>query len=103
MASKILPFPSSQRGTGEADDQVLRPHDDIDQGMACLGLSSLAMDPLVLAFDMQKRCRLMLEEVEEFQAYLKEQKRPNVVELRIFKNNLQAELKILDKVHGHTR
>ena len=51
-----------------------------------------------LAADMQKRCRLFLDELEQFQAYLKDQKRENQVELRTFKSALQTELRTIDKV-----
>jgi len=51
-----------------------------------------------LAADMQKRCRLFLDELEQFQTYLKDQKRENQVELRIFKSALQTELRTIDKV-----
>ena len=51
-----------------------------------------------LAADMQKRCRLFLDELEQFQTYLKDQKRENQVELRTFKSGLQTELRTIDKV-----
>lgn len=51
-----------------------------------------------LAADMQQRCRLFLGELEQFQAYLKDKKNENQVELRTFKAGLQTELKTIDKV-----
>lgn len=51
-----------------------------------------------LAAHMQKRCRLFLNELEQFQAYLKGQKKENQVELRTFKSGLQMELRTINKV-----
>lgn len=50
------------------------------------------------ALAMQKRCRDLLNELEEFQAYLKQQKKESSVELRTFKGGLQAEMKLLNRV-----
>jgi len=61
-----------------------------------------------LAADMQQRCRLFLDELEQFQAYLKDQKKENQVELRTFKAGLQSEMRTIEKVSidchslGHT-
>lgn len=51
------------------------------------------------ALDMQRRCRLLLDELEQFQAYLKKQSKENDVELRTFKSDVQSEMKFIDKVH----
>ncbi|KAN0110459.1 Protein of unknown function (DUF1308) domain containing protein [Hyaloscypha variabilis] len=51
-----------------------------------------------LAANMQKRCRLFLDELEQFQAYLKGQKKENQVELRTFKSGLQTESRTIDKL-----
>jgi hypothetical protein len=51
-----------------------------------------------LAADMQQRCRLFLDELEQFQAYLKDQRKEKHVDLRIFKSGLQSEMRMLDKV-----
>jgi len=51
-----------------------------------------------LAADMQQRCRLFLAELEQFQAYLKDQKKERQVELRTFKASLQSEMKAIDRV-----
>ncbi len=51
-----------------------------------------------LVADMQERCRLFLDELEQFQAYLKDQRKEKHVDLRIFKSGLQSEMKMLDKV-----
>ncbi len=50
------------------------------------------------AIEMQQRCRLLLQELEQFSDYLREQKRENAVEFRTFKGGLQSEMKLLDKV-----
>lgn len=51
-----------------------------------------------LAADMQQRCRLFLDELEQFQTYLKDQRKEKHVDLRIFRSGLQSEMKMLDKV-----
>ncbi|KAE9372305.1 hypothetical protein N431DRAFT_545000 [Stipitochalara longipes BDJ] len=51
-----------------------------------------------VATDMQKRCRLFLDELEQFQTYLKGQKKENQVELRTFKSGLQTESRTIDKL-----
>lgn len=50
------------------------------------------------AFSMQQRCRDLLNELEEYQAYLKQLKKESSVELRTFKGGLQAEMKLLNRV-----
>jgi hypothetical protein len=57
------------------------------------------VDTHTLALDMQRRCRLLLDELEQFQAYLKKQSKENDVELRTFKSDVQSEMKFIDKVH----
>jgi hypothetical protein len=56
------------------------------------------VDTHTLALDMQRRCRLLLEELEQFQAYLKRQSKENDVEVRTFKSDVQSEMKFIDKV-----
>ncbi|PMD21950.1 hypothetical protein NA56DRAFT_571372 [Hyaloscypha hepaticicola] len=51
-----------------------------------------------LAADMQQRCRLFLDELEQFQTYLKDQRKEKHVDLRIFRSGLQSEMKMLDKL-----
>jgi len=55
-------------------------------------------DGPALALDMQKRCRLLLDELEQFQAYLKKQGKENTAELRAFKTEVQSEMRLIDKV-----
>ncbi|PSS12989.1 hypothetical protein M430DRAFT_105723 [Amorphotheca resinae ATCC 22711] len=47
--------------------------------------------------DMQQRARLLLEELEQFQTYLKEKKKEDTVHLSSFKTDVQHELKLLEK------
>jgi hypothetical protein len=51
-----------------------------------------------LALDMQERCSVLLEELEQFQAYLKEKKKEAQVEVKGFKNDLRNELKRIRNV-----
>ena len=51
-----------------------------------------------LASEMQERCRILLKELEQFQAHLKRQRKENTVEVRTFRSGLQAEKKLIDKV-----
>lgn len=60
------------------------------------------IDTHTLALDMQRRCRLLLDELEQFQAYLKKQNRENDIELRTFKSDVQSEMKFIDKVGCET-
>jgi hypothetical protein len=60
---------------------------------------SAEIDAEKLASDMQARCRKLLNELEQFQAHLKKQRKEHTVELRTFRSGLQAEMKLIDKVH----
>ena len=61
------------------------------------------MDNTVLVGDLLKRCRDLLDELEEFKSFLVEQKKENAVELRQFYNSVASELKSLEKVCGFLR
>jgi hypothetical protein len=50
------------------------------------------------AIDMPLRARLLLDELSEFQQYLKDRKREDAIYLRAFKSDVQQELKLLEKV-----
>ncbi|KAF4636789.1 hypothetical protein G7Y89_g1289 [Cudoniella acicularis] len=56
------------------------------------------IDAEKLASEMQQRCRTLLAELEQFQAYLKQKRKEHGVELRTFKTGLQAEMKLIDKL-----
>ncbi|TVY33396.1 UPF0415 protein-like protein, partial [Lachnellula subtilissima] len=56
------------------------------------------IDGHALALDMQQRCRLLLDELEQFQAYLKEEGKEHSAELRALKTEVQSEMKVLDKI-----
>jgi len=58
------------------------------------------IDGYALALNMQQRCRLLLDELEQFQAYLKEEGKEHSAELRALKTEVQSEMKVLDKVSG---
>jgi len=47
--------------------------------------------------DLLQRCRVLLDELEQLQQYLVEEKKEDV-ELRHFKNSVKAESKLLEKV-----
>ncbi|RDL39708.1 Uncharacterized protein BP5553_04048 [Venustampulla echinocandica] len=102
------------------DPDISRNHNSLDRKMESLDLTdrrpfvacsatgsteasstpeaSFEVDPEALALDMQQRCRLLLNELEQFQAYLKERNKANNVELRTFKGGLQAEMKLIHKL-----
>jgi hypothetical protein len=67
-------------------------------GLGSLNLSDPATDATTLASDMQQRCQLLLHELEQFEAHLRDQKKQSQVELRAFKSFLQSEMRMLDKV-----
>ena len=55
-------------------------------------------DGHALALDMQQHCRLLLDELEQFQVYLKEQGKEHSAELRALKNEVQSEMRFIDRV-----
>ena len=70
-----------------------------DENMAGLELNESAIETERDASDMLQRCRLLLDELEPYQLYLKQQKKENSVEkLHTFKSHVQNEMKLLDKV-----
>lgn len=50
------------------------------------------------ALDLQRRAKLLLEELVQFEQYLKERKRENTIYLTPFKSDVKNELKLLEKV-----
>jgi hypothetical protein len=87
--------PESSARVDEADENV---PEGLHGGLVGLEISDPAAEVEKLASDMQQRCRVLLDELEQFHSYLKRQRRENHVELRTFKSGLQAEMKLLDKV-----
>lgn len=95
--------------SNNGDEGFQRPN-KLDGDMANLTLSETTtpvdsstgdgeeIDAQKLASDMQQRCQTLLQELEQFQAHLKQKKKQNDVELRTFKTGLQAEMKLIDKV-----
>jgi hypothetical protein len=79
----------------EADENVSQ---DLHEGLATLELSDPTVEYRRLASCMQQRCRVIIEELEQFHSYLKEQRKETRVEMRSFKSGLQGEMKLLDKV-----
>jgi hypothetical protein len=84
--------PEASNIMNEADEIISSP----PQGDLADSDSSIEVEKL--AADMQQRCRLFLDELEQFQAYLKDQRKEKHVDLRIFRSGLQSEMKMLDKV-----
>jgi len=66
--------------------------------MAALHTESTAEEVAAYAVSLQKQCRTLLNELEEYQAYLKHKRVENNVEVRQFKNSITSEMKLLDKV-----
>jgi hypothetical protein len=76
------------------DDHVR--HDTIMTG---LELSEAAIETERDVSDMLQRCQLLLDELEQFQLYLKQQKKDNDVEkFHTFKSHVQNEMRLLDNV-----
>lgn len=118
--SSTITMDSNAATDMQVDIDAPRNHNPLDQQMENLNLkdsgpsdvgsttesttaasapqATFEVDPETLALDMQQRCRLLLDELEQFQAYLRERKKANNVELRTFKSGLQAEMKLIDKV-----
>jgi hypothetical protein len=51
-----------------------------------------------LGADLLQQCQCLLDELEQFQEYLVEQKKESSIELRNFKNTVKAEFNSLEKV-----
>jgi hypothetical protein len=84
----------------------MNPH-DVAGAMSCLNISSSSNGHIESAenheaqsqaSDMQQRARLLLDELVQFQLYLKERKREDVANLTSIKTDVQNELKLLEKV-----
>jgi hypothetical protein len=72
------------------------PHDTI---MTSLELNKSAIETERDVSDMLQRCQLLLDELEQFQLYLKQQKKDNGVEkFHTFKSHVQNEMRLLDNV-----
>ena len=66
----------------------------IDGEMRALHVSDSDPDAHVqLAAEMVSRCTLLLAELEEFQEFLEGEKKVDMVDLRGFKNDIEAELR----------
>jgi hypothetical protein len=76
------------------DDHV--PHNTI---MAGSELDESVIETERDVSDMLQRCQLLLDELEQFQLYLKQQKKDNGVEkFHTFKSHVQNEMRLLDNV-----
>jgi hypothetical protein len=72
---------------------------DSDNGVS-EGLQELSVGDTYekLRGNLLEQCRSLLQEIEEFEHYLAEQKKDTKVELRHFKNSVKTELSSLQKV-----
>jgi len=77
---------------------VMNDTQDLADKMGPLSIGGASDEVEAHALAMQQRCRDLLNELEEFQAHLKQQKKESSVELRTFKGGLQAEMKLLNRV-----
>ena len=76
------------------DDHV--PHNTI---MAGSELTESVIEAERDVSDMLQRCQLLLDELEQFQLYLKQQKKDNGVEkFHTFKSHVQNEMRLLENV-----
>lgn len=83
---------------GGADGHAPQPDSNFDGKMSALEISASAEETKEMATRMQQRCSLLLEEMEQFQSHLKQQKKEKHVEMRTFKNSVYAEMKLLNKL-----
>ncbi len=77
----------------------------ISTEVADLHLSDLAEDDsagqvTALAKATLQRCRNLVDELEQFQIYLEQNKKEHKLELRSFRNNVKSEMKLLEKVRS---
>ena len=96
VCNRGLPIVSPSMDASES----LAMNSTIDK-MSALDVSDDA-DHVKLAANMVSRCSLLLTELEEFQFYLKEKKKDNVVDIKGFKNDLESELKRIKNVSNPT-
>jgi hypothetical protein len=82
---------ATQPPSGEADE--FRPDQKIEEQS-----DTLVAETKKLAEEMHQRCRVLLDELLQFQAHLKALKKEARVEVRYFKGGVQSELRILGKV-----
>jgi hypothetical protein len=96
MASANRPIPHVGLNTANITHGGHMPHDTI---MAGLELNESAIETERGVSDMLQRCQLLLDELEQFQSYLKQQKKDNAVEkFHTFKGHVQNEMRLLDNV-----
>ncbi|KAL5328973.1 hypothetical protein ACEPPN_002482 [Leptodophora sp. 'Broadleaf-Isolate-01'] len=99
MVSADTPTQNGNSHTQSHEADESQPGEDVDEKMTRLDLKSADGDGTKeLAFDMQTRCQILLEELGQFQAHLRELKKETRVEVKGFKGGLQAEMKSLDKL-----
>lgn len=92
---------TSNYSVSEADTTPTTITDDSQDVLGNLGALTIggpSAEVEVHALAMQQRCRDLLNELEEYQAHLKQLKKESSVELRTFKSGLQAEMKLLNRV-----
>ena len=70
----------------------------ITPAMESLSLDEQKAEIENLASDLQDRCTRLLEEVEQFEAFLKEGRKSDMADLRRFKSAIIAESKATGKV-----
>jgi hypothetical protein len=96
MTSANGPIPHVGLTTANVTHDGHVQHDTI---MAGLELNESAIETERDVSDMLQRCQLLLDELEQFQLYLKQQKKDNSVEkFHTFKTHVQNELRLLDNV-----
>ena len=69
--------------------------------MGCNGkdqIATLSLSGERVAVEMQRRCQLVVDELEQFQEYLEEHKMEENVVLAGFRRNLEVEMRLLNKV-----
>ena len=98
MASEQLSFRDSRSTdvTDEAGKNGSQPY------QSPAGAYTFEVEGERNGLQMQRSCRLLLDELDEFRSYLKRQKKEKAVEIGIFKAHVQAEMKFLDKVDINT-
>ena len=62
------------------------------------GSSDKEEGTLNFAKDLLERCRKLADEIKQLQSFLVSQQRENIVDIRVFQNHVNAELKSLGKV-----
>ena len=86
-----------QKAMSEAEDYDSNTPTSLKDSVTAVTPAS-SVDGALLVEDLLKRCHDLLNELDQFRAFLAESKKQNAVEIRQFHNSVLSELKSLERV-----